>query len=624
MAEIGFSSGKKERGGQTLNRWWNSPKESVASDLTAYCAALELAGRDRRFRSYAYHMVATGNAPISFGLSMPNGGGAVAALETSYGGDYFDAEFTPPAQNCCAIAIDVFANKIWCQEPFLQWIPQNDSSVKLRQSCKEATAYTDQVFNDLNLWDLVQSVGKSSGIAGTGWAWVRESVEGQLDAIEVDDDCVLLDPTAGANPRAWQLRLFFDREVLLRKYASDEKSENYATIKAKIEGAPGCRLGFFEVPIGYKDTIALCAGWYCDRGDGKGRFVLAIDDCALEDEEYEYADPPLAWLKHEPISGGARGQGCTEQQLSLQREIDRRADNIAEQERISAWNRAQSRVGNGVQPEDLSGNNLIEYTIEPVKFEMGLAAPAQLYAANRDTINDCLMRVGISQGQTTGTASPGIDAAVAIQAEMEISDVRHRGSMKRLERFVERLGKLLIRQASKTKPEVMYQGRKIDFTSVEAALKSGHLRAYPMSGLPQSIAARRQEIYDRWQSGEIDRAQYRRLMDMPYLAQATDEVTASLELIYDQLDEIVEEEKFVPVLPFSNLPKALSLAVTRYQIEARRKSGKKVLQLLAMYISQVRERIKEAGGNPDAPSGQAAQPQQQGNAAQAMPAEGAM
>ena len=121
---VGFSSGKKDKKAENLQHWWESTT-SVAKDLTDYCRALEQSQRPQRFRSYAYHMVSTGRAPISYGLSMP-GEGAMGAEFTYAGSDLYNAEFTPPSENICAIALDTFTNKIWCQRPFLQWLAPQD------------------------------------------------------------------------------------------------------------------------------------------------------------------------------------------------------------------------------------------------------------------------------------------------------------------------------------------------------------------------------------------------------------------------------------------------------------------------------------------------------------------
>jgi len=591
-----FRRGKRDQQSSSLARWWTSSKENVAKDLYAYCVALERAQRPERFRRYAYHIMATGRAPLSYGLSMPG----MATDLGSYAGDAFDARFTPPSENYPALAIDVFANKVWAERPHLQLLPVTDDDYKVRLACKQGTTWVAQVFEDLKLWDLVAAVGKASGITGTGWARVGEAGPGRIEVTHVQDDNVLLDPTAGSNPRSKQIRLFRDRQSLIQQYAVGPNAD---AIRDKLERATACRLGFFAIEsIAYGDTIAVIEAWFGAGPDGTpGRHVIAIDDLALVDEAYEHPDAPLAKLVHEPIEESARGQGLVEQILPLQREIDRIAENLAIQERIMAFGQTYSRQNNGVTEEDCAGT-FIEYAFEKPHREPGLAPPAQLYAKQRELGQNALLRVGISPSAAQGQTSPGITAAVAIQADLEVADVRHRAHTMRLETFVEDLGRLILRQAATTKPVVMARGKQIDFEVVEKALKQGRVEGYPVSGLPQSIAGRKQEISDRYKNGQIDRAMYQRLLGLPTTDQEADEETAALDLIYWQLDRMVETGKFQPVLPFSDLVSAKATAIKRYQIETMRGLARDRLQLIAQYVAQVQERLDESTPAPQAPA----------------------
>jgi len=587
---VGFTSGKDKRQ-ESLSHWWDASPDEVANALSAYCASLELSQRPQRFRGYAYHMVATGRAPISYGLAMPGQGHI--GNEYAYAGDLFDAEFTPPSENICSIAISTFENKIWCQRPHGQWIPPNDDNYKIRKSCKEAQAWTDQVFEDLNVWDLVQAWGKDSGIVGTGWLLgIADEVNHKIQLERVDDDCVLIDPTAGENPRAYQLRWFRDRSELIQQYAVGERADE---IRAALEKADGCRLGFFQMPVGYHDTLALCVGWYCKRGSSDGRYVVSVDNTVLVDKPYKHEKPPLEKMVFERIPGSVRGRGPVEIVLPIQRELDRTVDNTAEQERVCAWNRVQTRVGNNVDPDTLSGNNIIEYTVEPVKFEQGIAPPPQLYQKQKDLKASGLFSVGISEQQVQGQAGPGVTAAVAMQSEMQISDVRHRSVSLQQENAVERLLKLIVRLGEEADPEVSVSGKKVDFKEVKKAVELGKVIAYPLSGLPQSIPGRLQEIEDQYKRGQIDRALYQRLKGLPTLGASNDEQTAAIDLIYCQLDEMIETGKLVVPLAIQDLVAAKDKTVRRIQVEARKKLPRDRIQVLSMFLAIVEERLQEQG-----------------------------
>lgn len=594
---IGFT-GKKNKQPESLQQWWHSSPDNVGRDLTLYCQALELAQRPQRFRNYAYHMVTNGVAPISYGLAMPGGG--ISGADFAYGGELYNAEFTPPCENLCHIAISTFENKIYCQRPFGEFLAPDDGNTELRIACKEATAWVDQVFDQYKVWSLVQQFAKDSGIVGTGWIFGTALPADRKICLErLDDDLVLLDPTAGENPRSWQIRWFRNRADLIRQYAVGKK-EDAENIRTKLESVPGCRLGFFPLPVGYADTIAVCAGYYCARGSDKGRCVIAIDNLVLEDSEYLDEKPPLAKRICERISGSVRGKGFVQTILPIQRELDRTTDNIAEQERVMAWGRAQSPVGNNISVDDLSGNNMIEYTIKPVEFDRGIAPPDQLYQKCKDLRQAGLFSVGITEQQAQGAASQGVTAGYAMMTEMQISDIRHRSDSLNHEAGVEEVLDLIIRLGKKANPDVNYQGRKVDFSKIEKAVKKGKVRSFPLSGLPQSIPGRQQEIDNQYRAGQINKAQYQKLKGYPVTANSNDEQTAPLDLIDDQLDTIVETGEFQVVIPFQDLASAKDKAVRRFQREKVRKLDRKKLQMLAMYIAQVDERLQEQPPPPSA------------------------
>jgi len=204
-----------------------------------------------------------------------------------------------------------------------------------------------------------------------------------------------------------------------------------------------------------------------------------------------------------------------------------------------------------------------------------------------------LFSVGITESQVKGETSPGVTAAVAMMSEMEISDVRHRSVSLGQEKSVEELGELIVRLGQDANPNVSYQGRKINFSTINKAIKSGKMRSFPLSGLPQSIPGRQQEIENQYRNGQLTKAQYQKLKGYPVTSSSNDEQTAPIDLIDAQLDAIVETGEFQIVIPFQDLVAAKDKAMRRFQREMVRKLDRKKLQMLAMYLAQVNERLQE-------------------------------
>lgn len=557
-------------------RWWQSSPEDVGSDLSNYCASLETAQQRDRYLGMVFEQLATGRAAQSYGLSMS---GRIK-------GDMATALFSPPSENYVAMAVDVFANKIGKNQPFLEWIPLSVSDTNTRAACRQAIDYVDQLFNDLNTWPMVAQGFKDGTIHGTGLVKVGGE-PGHVTLTRIQDDEVLLDPTAGDSPRNIQLRTFLDRQTAIELYGdTDEKRE-------KLETANGCHQGFYALDVGYDDTLALCEGYYLPDRHGKGgRHVVCIAETVLLDEPW-VDDLPIAKFVFEPIAGSWKGQGCPEMQLPLQREVDRIADNLAEQERRFSWCKVQVRRADNIDPDSLTDNSIIEYNDKPALFEQGVAPTKELYQQLDKKGQQCLLRVGISGNAAQGMTPEGIDSGVAILANQQIDDVRHIAVAQRLEAFVEQLGKLIIQAAGKYKPAVYAQGKKIPWPDVANDQKKAKCRAFKMSSLPQSIPGRKQALADMLRNGEIDKITYRRAIGTDEVRPTADAITVAEDFVAYQLDLMVETGKFQPPIKFQDYQRALTTAQARVMTEMKNGLAVDRVQLLAMYAATLAERLAE-------------------------------
>lgn len=584
MAKSGASYVKpaKDNDG-ARRRWWKSLPETVATDLSTYCASLESAQQRDRYLGMVFEQLATGRAPQSYGIAMS---GRVQ-------GDMATALFSPPSENYCAIAVDVFSNKIGKNRPFLEWIPLAVSDYKTQAACRQATDYVEQLFNDLNTWPMVQQAFKDGCIHPGGYVRVGGS-PGRVELTRVTNDEVLLDPTSGETPRNFQFRTFIARDAAIETYGTDEEKTT------ALQDTPGCYQGFYGLDVGYDDTLALCEGFYIPGNDKPGRHVVAINEVLLLDEVWN-DDLPVAKFCYEPIAGSYKGQGCVEQMLPLQREVDRIADNNAEQERRFAWCKVQVRRADNIDPDSLTDNSIIEYNEKPALFEQGVAPTKELYNQLALKGQQCLLRVGISDAGAQGETPEGIDSGVAILANQQIDDVRHVAVSQRLEGFVEQLGKLIIQAAGRYKPEVYTNGKKIEWPQVASDQHLAKARAFPMSGLPQSIPGRKQALADMLRLGEIDKVTYRRAVGTNETRPASDAITASEDFAAYQLDKMIETGKFEPPIPFQDLQRSLTMAQARFMRESINDLDRSRLELIAQYCAMLTERMAEAPPPPAAP-----------------------
>jgi hypothetical protein len=577
-----YSSDEKEQASGVRKRWWLEPRETVALELSEYCKSLENAQQKDRYLGMVFSQLATGRAPTSYGIQM----------DGKIKGDLATSLFSPPSENYVAIAIDVFANKIGKNQPFLQWTALSMDDTDVRVGCEQATQYTDQIFEDLKTWPLVAQCFKHGCIHGTGPVLVDDDKKNRkVTLTRLNNDEVLLDPSTNDNPPNFQIRLFANRHDVIRRYITGAKDEP-KDLKGKLLVVPGCRQGFFALDVGYADILALCVGFYIPGNGEPGRKVVCVGDILLLDEEFK-DDLPVAAFRFEPIDDDWKAQGCVEQQLPLQREVDRIADNLSEQERRFCWAKWGYSRNEDIDPDQLIGNSNVEFNEKAPENLDTPEPPEKLYEQLEKKGEQCLARVGISLNQSQGTPDAGINAGVAIIAAAQIDDVRHVAVAERLETFVEHLGKLIIQAAGRCKPEVYSSGQKIDWPEVANDQKKVKCRAFPMSGLPQSIPGRRQAISDMYTNGEIDKATYRRALRFNDVEGTQDALTETDDFIKWQLDNIVKDGKFDPPLVWADFARALSFAQVRLMREIRNKIPESRIQLIAQYAALCAQRVKE-------------------------------
>jgi hypothetical protein len=133
------------------------------------------------------------------------------------------------------------------------------------------------------------------------------------------------------------------------------------------------------------------------------------------------------------------------------------------------------------------------------------------------------------------------------------------------------------------------------------------VQCYEMSSLPKDPAGRLQKITEMVQAGMIDMQEGRRLLDFPDLEQAETLANAAKERILQLLDAIVEDGKYVPPDPFTDLVQAETITVQYINLYAQFKLEEYKMDKLRDFWTQI-QTLKQAAMPPAAPP-QAPQPQ---------------
>jgi hypothetical protein len=584
---------KGERQIQGPRRWWKEPEGTVAASLTAVAISIEFATWRERYMGFICSRLMTGRGiPGTYACSLGSRTGRVA--QSTWG-----AVFNPPALNGIASAADVLMNKIYKNRPFIEWIaPRSD--FKTRCATQAATEWVDALFDQLNLWNIIELCGLDCMTYPAAFVKVTEGQDGLPEVTRVLEEEILLMPDdAGGygNPRSLIQRVFVNRDDAIARYAIGIDADH---IREQLENAAGVNPGFYNSPIQYDDTLGLVEGWRLPSPDGKepGRRVLAIDNVLLADEVWERDHFPFAKLVFGLVSNSWKGQALAEIALPLQRELERIVTTIAECERRNAWPRWAYTTASQVKPEMFAGPGFVVTTGDIPVALGGEAVSKELYQS-RDAIEARLYkRLGISEAQTGGTVPGGLNSGVAVLAYNQVDDSRHVATAQRQEDFVTQIAKLLIEQAEESNFKVKVNGQMKGWHDIGISMRKAKAQAFPMSRLPTMPAARLQTIENWYNEGTITRQTKMRLQDVPDTQGFEDLFTSSEDYIYKTLDQIVFDGKYVPPLPYSNLQQALALAQARFLQESKFGTPVDRLMLLSQYISALLELV-----TPETPPG---------------------
>lgn len=580
------------------DRWWNASQAGVAGKVSALAAQIETSTwSTSRYMQYVCARLMTGRAaPSGFGYSMTARSGRVASSMAS-------ALFNPPALNCVAVAADVFKNKVFKNRPWLTYTPTVPGDVKLRTKCKAREQYVDAAFEQLKVWDTIGLALTDCLQYPSGFVKTSCGLTGKELTVErvLSSEILLSNEDMGSYrqyPGSALQRVYAALEDLLDCFGRTDE------IVQAIKNAPGVYAGFYKSGANYSDIRALVEGWKLPRSgeDGKpGRHVLAVGNCTLLDEPWKRDRLPFSKYDFNVLSNEYMGQSMAEIQLPLQRRLDRIELTIEECELRNGFPRWLIESSSAVDTDQFSGPGFVDYSgTAPVQI-MG-DVPKELYESRDAKMAQCFTRVGVSQQAAGGEKPEGLSSGLAILSWQQVDDTRHVDLAMRLEDFVADIGDQIFEVASEIKPSFRSMGHElIKWDDVDINSDKYKTTPMPLSRLPQTIAARVQQIQNWYDQGSITRDQKLRLEEMPDLQGYVQLATASEDWVAKALDTMVETGKYVPPLPYIDVASALRDAQARFLLESRWELPANRLRLVSQFIGALQEMPSKAPTPPPMP-----------------------
>lgn len=373
------------------------------------------------------------------------------------------------------------------------------------------------------------------------------------------------------------------------------------------------------------DQVMVVEGWKLPSGpDPKapgyvpGRHTIALQSGVVFDEEWNKPKFPFVFMNYSDPFLGFFGQGLATQLFGTQMGLNRILYTIARAITLVGVPRIfieqSSKVVKAHQNNEVGV--IITYSGTKPSYEVAPCNAPELYAERDKLIQYGFQQCGVSSMQATSQKPEGLNSGAAIRSYDDIATDRFAALSKRYDNiFVD--GAYLIAETSKEiaerdgKYQTVYPNKdgtkEIDLPAMKFLKDPFVIQCFTESALPRTPAGRIQTVTELVQAGILTIKEGARLMRFPDLEQNERLDNAAEERIYQQLDSIVEDGKYIEPDMFLDLSLAQQTVVKYINLYLACKLEEKKADMLRDYFSQVQTLMQAA--MPPAPQPMAGAPQ---------------
>lgn len=556
----------------------------IGDALQADASAMEYARAGIRANWLIYESFARGEPVSDLNFSMSRATG-------TWNPALADALDGVASLNVIGSVVETFQSMLFALQPFVTYDTQG-AQHSVRMQAKRKTQFVDAVWWENGLYEQSSMSGRDGAVFGTGF--IKGSVPNRktrkivLD--RVNPDCLLFDlrDSAKDKPRRLIHRDYLQKDVAKAVFKGHDR---------EIDSA-GRVYGFLSPGVEYDDWVCVMDGYWLDPENAKsGVHVIAVGNHVVFWEKWELGRLPIAKFRYGKVSSGLLGKGVVQDLLNLQCQLDENERNIADGHRKMAHAKILQHLTSEVPASEYDDQNgtIIRWTGEhPPAFITPNAFTPEVYARSLSIISQMLQRCGLNEMMLQGKKPAGLDSAPSLREAQDQSSQRFLSVGEAYERFhvdiamlVDDLGEHFGSKATAANGEVISVD---EFKG--ASLKV--CRAFPVSKLPSSPAAKKQQIEEDFRKGLLSREDYLRLRQYPDTDAWTNEEVAPRILIEEQLDKIMDGGAYEAPNPYQDSAMALEVALKRHNRAVSDGEPDRVLTLLELYIEQARANLQGA------------------------------
>lgn len=589
--------------GAINKRWWDSPKEQIAQDVTRIVKFLG-ENDSRRQTQYQISTRLYGNNTLMGinGLSYTK----IASVQNQMKDRV--------SYNLVQSAIDTITAKMAKNKPKPLFLTSG-GDYKQQRKAKKLDKFVEGIFYENDAHQLGVDIFRDGAVFGDGVVHVYDSYgrvkmertiasELYVDWVESFYGC----------PRQLHWVKNVDRQVLKDLYP-----EHASTIE-NANSASADLIGTYQ---NIADQVTVVESWHLpsspDATDGV--HCVNIPEANLGYEKWDKPYFPFAFLPWSKRMYGFWGQGAAEQLQNIQLEINKLLWVIQRSMHLAGSFKILMENGSKIVKEHFNNDigSVITYANEKPDYITPPIVPMEIYSHLQTLKTLGFEQVGVSQLSAGAQKPAGLNSGKALREYNDIESDRFMVIGQRYEKFYLDIARLVIDVAKEIyshtkKYQVKVPGKRfietIDWKEIDLEEEEYTMKIFPVSSLPSEPAGRLETIQEYMQAGLISPRQGRRLLDFPDLEQIESLQNSTEEYLHMILEKIVEDGKYTPPEQYDDLALAQELGLEYYSQGKQNGLEPEKLDMLRTFLNQV-QLIQARAQPPAAPAGVPGAPQAQ-------------
>lgn len=461
---------------------------------------------------------------------------------------------------------------------------------------------------DLKVFDLVPRAFVDACESGTGYihGYVGE------DGLPVLEKClpneVYCDPEDGryGDPNVLARVKFVARDTLLAlwpKYTQEILKAGGPTSQDYID--------FFIRRDSRADMVRVVEAWRRPSATGAkdGWHVIAIDNATLSERQWKLRRLPIVRVVYAERAQGYYGQSLVERMLPAQMRLSEIDDCITSLQKLcsnSYWLYEQNSLPGGMDAITNAPGAGVEYVGTPPKLVTYSGTPADLIEQRREIKSDIFDQEGISSQASSGDVNKGLSSARAVRAADDVTVRRFITPARLLERaYLEtvRLIEDLNDECAEMNPEYSPKGRyrsgrrtwlkTSKWTDLSLSESDAAVQMFPISAQATTPQGKWSSVEEWVQAGFVSKPQAMDLMEFPDTEAFEALENASLDLVHEQIDNMIDLEtaRDDMLLPVENQ----DLAMAKYMVNNaamvafRLRAPDEVMQRFDAYLAHCKQ-----------------------------------